>query len=84
MTRPPTEAVRGGLMRQMYTVIFEQDGKTIATFATHAADEADARSQCDAFFEIFYREHPEDTPPRDDSVSIRVELTTRPAQKGPP
>ena len=60
---------------RMYIVIFEQDGEIIATFTTHAADEAAARGQCDAFFEDFSREHPEDTPPRGNDVSIRVELT---------
>jgi hypothetical protein len=71
-------------MRRMYSVIFEQDGKTIAIFTTHADDEEDARRQCDAFFDDFCRDHPEDTPPRDESVSIRVEPTTWPTQKGPP
>lgn len=61
-------------MRRMYTVIFEQDGKTVATFTTHAADEDDARNQCDAFFQAFSGDlHPEDVPPRGENVRIRVE-----------
>lgn len=66
---------------RMYTVIFEQDGETIATFTTHAVDEEGARSQCDAFFQAFSRDHPDDAPPQGDGVSIRVEPTTWPGQK---
>jgi hypothetical protein len=58
----------------MYTVIFEQDGETIATFTTHAADEEGARARCDAFF----REYPEYAPHPGNGVRIRVERTKLP------
>jgi len=57
---------------RMYTVIFEQDGETIATVTTHAADEEGARAWCDAFF----REYPEYA--LGDGVRIRVERTKLP------
>ena len=57
----------------MYTVIFEREGKIVAQFHTHASNEADAESQCRAFF----RDHPEeDFGVSDPNLAVRVQKIT--------
>ena len=41
---------------KMYEVVWERDGKRVGTFCTHAANEADALSEAEAFF-AEHREH---------------------------
>ncbi len=58
---------------QMYTVIFERAGETVARFHTHAPTEADAQTQALAFF----RDCPKEDPfaGNYDGLIVRVEKT---------
>jgi len=55
-----------------YALRYERDGETLATFAVHAADEADAVARADAFFTA----HPEHDP-RGEGIVFRVGLLVR-------
>jgi hypothetical protein len=54
---------------KFYTIIFEKDGETIATFSVHADSESDAQLPANKFF----REHPEHRLADNEGVTVRVE-----------
>jgi len=53
---------------KMYEVAWELDGECMCTFATHAANEAEAISMAQAFFD----QHPEDDFPGRLGMTVRV------------
>ena len=58
---------------KMYQVVWERDGKRVATHALHAADEADARSRAESSL----AEHPEFDFDRA-GTTVRVRVITFP------